>query len=592
MVVEFIPSLLWLLIVSFSFGFALTREKSLTTFGFGLAAFAVLSIIFNLIGIPLNWLVFLAIALGLLAYFIYRKELELKVEKPDRVLLAVLIMAAINIQIYWNGANAYPYLEDDDPWNHAVGTKWVAETESYSRHYDGEHFYRLYIEPYPPVYDVLMGVIHQMTESVSSTLKFFNAFLVGTALVMAFFVIEELTKNRKIALFSAFFLLSMPAFMGHFIWAQTLAMLFLFVAFYAMERSLQDKRFVLPTGVAIGAIAITQPSVAVTFILMAGLYLAAKFYRDGKSILKPLVMAGSIGILITILFYVPVYLKYGPEDFTYGVGIFQGLFDPESAIDTSGGLVYSPQDYLFVSPQGKIDQHIGIGVVLSILVLAGTVLAIKDFISGKREAWIIISILWLLLGILGTEGNALPVKLFPHRFWVFLAIPVAMLASSAYLRLEEKFQKHQKYLLAILIISVFTTSAVGKLEVQTATWPPGAGFSSMEEISGYVQMGTMLPKNTKVFPLCSFDSKIIGFDMLSEPYVPEYGLFKHDALNKSPEEVHSFISSRGYSYLTIDPTCVTELGPEGTNALVSSYLSSESYEQVYSNKAFILLRVK
>ena len=218
MVLELLPSLIWLFIVSFAFGFAITREKNIVTMGFGLGLFSVLAVVFNLVGIPLNWMLFLVIAIALLAYFYVKKELDIKFEKPDKALIMVLILAVINIYIYWVGATAYPYLEDDDPWVHAVGTKHIAETESYSRYFDGpEHFVRLYIEPYPPAYDILMGTVHQMTASVSDTLKFYNVLLIGLTLVIAFYTINELTKNRKLALYSTFFLFALPSFMGHFI---------------------------------------------------------------------------------------------------------------------------------------------------------------------------------------------------------------------------------------------------------------------------------------------------------------------------------------------------------------------------------------
>ncbi len=592
MVVEFIPSLIWLLVVSFSFGFALTREKGLTTFGFGLALFALLSVLFNLVGIPLNWLVYLAIALILLGYFIYRKELELTVTKPDMSLTIVLIMAVMNVAIFWSGATSYPWLEDDDPWVHAVGTKWVSETESYSRYFNPETFYRLYIEPYPPVYDVLMGVLHQMTESVSDTLKFYNVLLIGLALIFAFYAIEELTKNRKLALLAAFFLFALPSFMGHFIWAQTLAMLFLFITFYGYEKALKDKRYIIPAGISTGAIAITQPSVAVTFVFLAALYVLAKYYVKGKEVVLPLILCGAIGILIAASYYIPTYLKFGPEYTAHGMGFMLEHFDPTSGADTSEGLVYGIADYLIVQPQGKIDQHVGIGIAIALLVLAGLFSILKNLKSSERKAWLLYAILWLIFAFLGTEGNALPIKLFPHRFWVFLSIPVAMIAAHGYLVLEERFERHKKLLLVLMVLAVFVTSFAGKMTVQTSSWPPGVRFTSQGELSGYVTMAQSLPKNTLIFPLCSEDSKIIGFDMLSEPFVPEYELFKHDVLQKSPEEVYSFISSRGYSYLTIDPNCVSELGLEEANLLVSSYLSSGSYEQAYSNQMFILLKVK
>lgn len=590
--IEMFPALLWMAFVSFSLGYALTREKSLMTMGFGLAAFCVLSIILDLVGIPLSWLTYVVISAAILAYFAYKKELSLdmKLEMPDRTVQLVLLMAAVNFLVFWAGANAYPYLEDDDPWTHATGTTLVTMTQSASRFFDGVHFTRLYLEPYPPSYDILMGVMHQLTTSVSETLKFFNAYLIGGSLIFAFFAISELTKDRRIGLLSVFFLLCLPSFMSHFIWAQTLAVLMMFVAFYGFERSLSDKRFVLPSATAAATVALSQPSTAAIFALLFVLYALARLYSHGTTIVKPFVTAVALALLFSALFYIPVYLKYGLEYTLSGLGIVDTIFAGGSGEDTSGGLVYGPMDFLVVQNTGKIDQHIGIGIVISLLSIAGLGFIIMEKKSWKEKGWMAIALLWLVFAFLGVEGNALPVKLFPHRFWVFLSVPVAMTAAYGYIRLEER-TVYKKAALAAIIIAVLLTSADGKLQVQTAQWPPGMDFSSPEELGGYIYLKDALPKNTLVFPLCSNDNKLIGSDMLSEPYVPEYEAFKRDALDKSPEEVYQFLKSRGYSYMTIDSTCFRTLGQENALALVSSYEQLGAFQPVFSNGGFAILKV-
>ena len=591
MVLELLPSLAWLIVVSFSLGFALVRERSLIAFGFGLAAFAVISIIFNLAGIPLDWFLFLALALAALGYFIYKKELALSLpEKPDLNLLLVLSFAAINFLIYLAGSHAYPYLEDDDPWVHAVGAKWVSETGSYSRHFDPENFYRLYIEPYPPAFDVLLGVLHQMTASVTDTMKFYNSLLIGAALVFAYFFFSEATKNPRLSMLAAFFLLALPSFMGHFIWAQTLAVLLMFVALYGFERSLKDARFILPSGIAAGAIALSQPSTAAIFVPLAAIYAAVRYYSEGRAILKPLVFAGLIGIFVAAIYYVPVFLKYGTSYALLGIGIIENLFSGKIE-DTSGGVVYSVADYLLVQPTGKIDQHIGIGLALGALSMLGLALAVKERKDWKASPWLLLSCAWLVFTLLGTEGNALPFKLFPHRFWVFLSVPVAMLSAYAYLALEERFKAHKTALLIVMVIAVVITAADPKMKVQTSAWPPGVSFTSMEELSGYLAMKDGLPPNTKVFPLCSDDQKVIGSDMLSEPFDPEYEAFKRQAMNRSASEVHAFLAPRGYAFLVIDSTCVAKVGPERTAQIAAMY-EAAPFEPVYFNGGFALLQLK
>ena len=592
MFAEFLPALGWLLFVSFSLGFALTREKSLATFGFGIAAFCVLSVIFNLLRIPLNWLLFLAIAIAIMAYFIWKRELELSLPKADGTTFIVLGLALLNFVVYWAGASAYPWLEDMDPWLHTVGVKWVAITQSFSRFYDGTEFYRLYIEPYPPSFDVLMGVLHQMAPSVSTTLKFFNAFLVSLSPIFAFYAVSEITKSRNIALLAAFFLLAMPAFMSHFIWAQTLAMLMLLISFYAYERALKEPRFMIPAGVAVGAVAVSQPSTAAIFVIMSALYALAKFYEGGIPALRQLAIIGAIGLLLAATYYVPTVLKYGVEYTGIGLGMFPDLFTPGSSEDFSDATVYGITDYFIVQPDGRIDQHIGIGVVLGLLALAGLAMAIDALRRGSRESWLACSVLWFALGIVGTEGNIMPVKLFPHRFWVFLAIPTAILAAYAYIKLEERWPQYKALLLAGLVIGVLLTSAAGKLNSQMSIWPPGLDYASQEELSSYLGIKMAFPENTRVFTLCSGDIKITGNDMLAEPWLPEYGAFKRDALKKSPAEVYAFLKKMNYSYLVLDQSCAKLLGNESAAQLPAAYGMSDRADVLMSEAGFTVFRLK
>lgn len=601
---EFVPPLLWLLITSFSLGFALTREKSIITFGYGLAAFAVLCPVLSFLHL-LNWLFLLGLSLALLAYFAWRGEPGLSVPKPDAALLLVLLMAAVNFAAYYAGATAYPWLEDDDSWLHAVGAKWVAMTGSYARHFDGTNFYRLYIEPYPPAYDCLMGVLHQMAPSVSGTLKLFNSLLVAWALVAAFFAVESLTRDRRLALFASFFLFAMPAFMSHFIWAQTLAMLLAFVSLHAYPRALEDRRFVLPAAVAAASVALTQPSAAAIFALLSLVYAAAKLRESGAEAAKRLAAVAAVALALAAIYYLPVLLKYGPMDTAIGIGFYgpsynntersvlATLFTPGTTEDSSEGRLYGPADYVLTSPLGRQDQQTGFGPAVALLALAGAVLATAAAIGGKRDAWLACALLWLAIGILGTEGDALPLKLFPHRFWVFLAIPVAMLSAYALVRLDERLKSLPRFLLpGAVALLVLLTSAADKAAVQTALWPPGLLYASEAEFMGYLGLKSSLPANTPVFPLCSVDAKVIGNDLLSEPYVPEYELFRRSAMNLSGADVHAFLKPRGYAYLVVDSTCMNLLGEPRTLALLGDYAASGRYEPAFSNSGFILLKLK
>lgn len=594
------PSMAWFVVVMFALGYVLVRESNLMTVGYGLAAFAVLSVIMNLLHIPLYWYIFLGIAVAATAYLFYKKKFEINVPsfsvKETLPIALVFLMFLVNAYVYWQGATVYPYLEDDDPWHHAEGVKWVADTGTYSRTLQDVMNYKLYIEPYPPAYDVLLANLYQLGTSISATLKFYNAFLIGLGLIFAYYFFLELTKNKKTALLGTFFLFVIPCFMSHFIWAQTLALILMFVAFHGYEKSIETKerKWLIAAGVALAAVAVTQPSTTLNLALFSIMYVVGRFITHGRDVIKPLVKIGVIGIALSMIYYVPTFLKFGFETTMFGMGFTPDLIEAGSSGDTSGGLVYSLNDFIDAPLATKIDQATGIGPVLFLLFLLGVAFAAWFMYKNKdeRKSWIIIALLWLVLAILGTQGNALPIKLFPHRFWAFLAIPVSMCAAYAYVRLEHILGDSKKILVAFLLAFILYTSGIPKMTVQTSDWPPGVSFSSLEELSGYINMKNSLEPNTRVFPVCSNDRTIIGFDMTTESYDLEYSEFKKSVENRSATEVYSFLASRNYKYLTFDSTCVSKFGSEKTQLLVNEHMASGKYDVAFSNEGFMLLKLR
>ncbi len=602
--VVLLPSMLWLLFVMFSLGYALTREKSLNAFGYGLAAFTVISMALNLVGIPLHWMVFLGISL-LALYYVFKRE-GISLELPDLSiknnwhLYLVILFFALNFYVYFYGATRYPYLEDTDPWNHALGTLFVRERMSFSTYFDREVFVRLYIEPYPPAYNVLMGVLAQFHDSISFVLKFYNAFFVAVTLIIAYYFFAKITNSKDIALIAVFCLLVMPAFMSHFIWAQTIAMIFFILSLYSVWRVSEEKNFILPTGIVIAALGVSQPSTAIVFIPFVLLLLCSIVIEKGFKTVRYPLMAGMLGLLIVmVLYWLPTFVKFGVERTLEGVGLTSGLLTDKTE-DTSGGVVYTLDDFIFAREVGKIDQQIGIGILMTAFALLGLSCAIASMKEGRRDAWLVFALAALVFSIIGVQGNALPVKLFPHRFWVFLAIPVAMLASYGIyylivvLRRTRIFRKKLMtiFLIGSIVLGMIVTSGIQKYRVQTAYWPTH-GFASNEEIAGYSELPNLLPRNTKVFTLCNTDGVIAGMDMMTD-FVRdrEYFLFKQSAYTKNPEEVRKFLKSRMYDYLIFDSSCIVAYkNSSNANMKLQQYLNSEGYSLVFSNEGFFLFRI-
>jgi hypothetical protein len=550
----------------FGLGFAITKEKNLMTIGAGMAAFCVLAVALNLAGIPLTWWIFLLLALAYPAYAIIKGERDVlsipKFEFRKEIFLVLVVAIAIaHLWVYYDGAFKYPYLEDDDPWVHAAAVKYVAQTQTASRYFDRENFVRYYIEPYPPTYDILMAMAHQFGSPVIETLKALNVVMISLVLIFAFYFVQAFTKSQELGLYSVFVLAALPSFMSHFIWSQTLAMAVSFVALYALAKIGEGKRYEYLFAVAMAALVVAQPSVAAIMCIMIGISAAARVLEDRK-LLRPVIAFGVGGIILTTaLYWIPTYLKYGEKTLD-GIGLysFSGTFMDRMS-DTSGGVIYTLDDFLFPLPYSKMDQETGIGWVVAGLTIAGFFACLWKIRKRLQpeETYLAVSAIWLVFAILGTQGNALPFKLFPHRFWVFLSIPVAIFCAFAIRGMLARFSTREfRYGAAIAIfVGIMLTSAQAKYAVQTSYWPPGVEFVSANDANAFVSQMNALPKNTKIFPLCSSDNKVLAFDMFAEPFAREYADFKRAAWSKTWPEIHEFLKKRGYGYVMLDTYCFT-----------------------------------
>src|SRR3989338_8406953 len=152
-------------------------ERHIMNLGIGLGVFAILSIIINFFRIPLDWKLFLLLSLIVPLYACFNdfkskgfklptKFPRLALTKSDIFVLVVFIIFAVSFYTYASGAFAYPYLEDEDPWGHSQGVKFVAlDKDAYDPIADdtaqrGEISVISFMDPYPPAYDIFLGILH------------------------------------------------------------------------------------------------------------------------------------------------------------------------------------------------------------------------------------------------------------------------------------------------------------------------------------------------------------------------------------------------------------------------------------------------
>lgn len=612
----FLSSIILFFVLALCLGYSITffvkkpdnlLERMLMNMGFGLGVFAVLACLLDLVKIQLHWMVFLGISILVPLFFAYmhisKHGLKLRFSKRQTLtkstiyILMVLVICAVFFAVYHKGAFIYPYLEDDDPWFHAESAKYIAMHRTFSH---DPNISMHYIEPYPPAYAVLMGVLHQTNNSIIWNLKFFNVLIISLGIVFFYFFAKELFGSRRKALFSTFVIAIIPCFMSHFIWASSLAIVLFFPAFYAVEMIKHDRNWWIVAAIMAAGVLLSQPSNGVIFGLMFGIYWIVKAVTT-KSFQKYIFIAGLVGFLLAFaVFYLPIIVKYGWAGMGEGIGFGSTSLLHFSSAESGGGLLYAWNDFIFAQNQSKMDNPIGVGVVLFFLLVFSLIFALysilrkPESIRSEESFASILIIAWLIFAFAGIHGNRLPVQLMPHRFWAIFAIPVALLCVEglfALVNISERLKVPKIFIYAAIILGLLVTSAYPKYVVETSYWPPGVNWGSMDEVQGYLNYVKPLPQDTKVFPLCSPEFKVLAFDKYAEPWDPAYASFKKTAFDTSAENMHSWLRLRGYGYLTIDSYCARDHDINATNEKLLEIGNSTRFSYVNGNKGFFLFKV-
>jgi hypothetical protein len=607
-------------------------ERLFMTFGMGFSIVPILTLILSTLRIPLDATLLLAISLIYPAYAMLKKGnetatgkqtfKELLENKNTLSILIVVLLASIYLFVLLKGALNSPYLEDDDSWDHAVGAKYISVVKDYSL--PKEVTVTHYLEPYPPTYDGIMGILHQYNTSLQWTLKFFNALLVGISIITAYYFIRLFTGDDRIALGGAFILTVVPCYLSHFIWAHTLGHVLFYPALYATEMANKDKKWAIIAMLAVASAVVAQPIVTVVFGLFYILYYITRAVFERK-LLKQIFIIGLVGLLLAIVFFWgQMVLKYGTgfekidnAGNLIKSGEFKLAMDKETVPLETIALVQSfegkqPDDCATLIPgkyciplTGHISLQMGFGVVLLLLFIVSVILLIVRYRTETQgnAYWIPVCIVWAVFTAVGLESWALPVSLDPTRFFMFMTLPVAILTSKGTLMLMDLLKKHVKptHFLILIFIAVLYTSAYPKYIVQTAMWPYGVMWNGLEHIQGYAALKKLLPPEAKAFPMCTSDSAVIGMDKLSYAWDEEVLDFRKTILDRNASEIYSFLKSKGYEYAILDVSCIVkcDVNKNQTNACVDKVNKiaedigkSGKYTLTWSNNAVLIYKLK
>jgi len=456
-------------------------ERNLMRVGFGLSLLPFLGLVLNIIKMPADWRIILVLSLIYPMYYLvrnYRKfKLTFKLTKTNVSIFMLIVIFAVNFYIYGTGAFNYPYLEDDDSWTHAIGVKYI----SIEKNAFGEATQRIrYVNPYPPAYDMLLGILHQTNDSIYWTLKFFNALIISLGTIFFYFLVKEFTGNRNKALFAAFALMSIPAFMSHFIWAISIAVPLYFVVFYAAERIRYDKKWWILTGLVMITPLISTPTHSTYFGLFFVLYFLSKVISEKKIPIYHII-AGITGVIGSLVFWWgPMILAKGLKGTLSGVGYNPDVGAGITSIGGTGDRVYSFSDFFIAQKQNAINNPIGVGIVLMLLLIAGLLYLLFKYKYYLKKYMKIISISFVVVmtitllflsktynqvvwwGTVDLLEQPIPFNVFLSE-QLFLILFIALMVFTLLILLVVQYTKkdaNDNYMVTVILWLIFTFYAV------------------------------------------------------------------------------------------------------------------------------------
>jgi len=578
------------LLSTFLLGYFLSKNLELINIGYGLSMFIVL---FVALRIPVKFTILIGIIVGVLFLIFKRRHIlkqKIKYDKFSLWFILLLLLCGGFFTVYHKGAFAYPWLEDGDPWHHAKGVVWTADHNSFSIPYIAETYSReSYLEPYPPGYDVVMALMYQTHPDVIWVLKFFNVLIITLGLLFSFYFGKEIFKKESSAFLFTSVLAAMPCFMSHFVWAQTLAVVLMFPAMY----SLMKKQYFISI-ICTAAILLVQPTTGFIY----GIFFYVPYLLLHRKVW--VFLTGLFGVLLSFVYWGMTLIKFGYADTMKGVGWVTGFV---GTLTESGsfGIKYTLSDFFTVKSFNMIDQMTGVGWFICLMTLVGIVWIIYKLIKKqqvpKMEWWALIVFVITFLTVI---SNYFPINFVPHRMWVYMSIPLAVLAVYSYELLINKMKGYEqlsKVIIIIFVLLIFFSSWIPKAEFQTREWPPGDSFgydmdSVLYGLNGFISLQQNFPEGTGMLDLCWDSERVISYGMKMPVFDEDLKKQRKNLGNITIEEISSTAQNKNLEYVIISPVCLRFMSLEKINFLLLKMHESKDFEVIMPMEQFSLWRIK
>ena len=611
--IEIIISVVLFFVILFCLGFGLLKIckinldydlflSFLIYLGTGLSLLVFLSFVFDIIGIPLHYSLFLFFSLILSGLGLFRSGFNFNFtwKKDYKYYIIVVLFVGLLFFTFYKGAFAYPYLEDDDPWGHAMAVKYIATEKTYNQEYPEQISH--YLEPYPPTYDVIMAQMYQINGTVFYTLKMFNVILIALGM-LSFFVFVFDIFGIEAATASTIILIALPSYMSHFIWSHTLGLVLFFPAMFTAVKSIENRKWFVPAVVSIGAMMVAHPFVSVLFGIFYIVFVLWNITNLEKFLRSFFI--GLFGLLLGMLYWIQQIIRHGLNAVLYShTGGFGGV-SSVSAVHTQADLYINPayhiMDFLIAPIYTTIDQQTGFGVFAFVLMCCGVIYLLLNWKKYFTKFHYVV-LVWLVIGFVGLLGGHLPFSILTHRFWAYVSIPFAIVSGVFVVWLLNRCKGFVFWtVLIILFIGIFgipftnddlivnkISSWQPKRIAETMQWPPGIAWSTVPELEGYMWMHDNIA-GSRVFSLCKEEKLLAGFDLGTHYPNKDVDEFRIGLSEKSVDNIVAFVE--GYDYVSLEYGCVKDgyLTEEKLNNLANEL--SNVFEVVYLNEGIVVYRV-
>lgn len=365
------------------------------------------------------------------------------------VILAVGLMATA-----LTGLLRQPGFDGLDPWRHAFGARYVADTGQL-RQPDPSFPLVHYVDAYPPLFDVLLAQPVAILGVTSVAVKGVAALLVAVAPLALWLLALSVTGDGRLAAVTTILYAVLANAVPRHLWGHSLAIVLGLCGLAAANELRRNRSWLAVVATCFGAALLAAPSqgIKLGLLLVATTTVAAVVDR---SWMMRLVAAGVGALAIAAVWLVPAAIRSGGTPMTLvramqppelrradtpltALGPEQAVPvpwtpKPQDMIDLTDVVFFRPLPFLLERARGRHVNLVvvtGLGAPLLILVIAS--------LAGLRrvQAAVAQPAVWFAIAAVLVGGAYLGVAFFPWRSWLIAAPAAALLGSFGLGRLSD-----------------------------------------------------------------------------------------------------------------------------------------------------------